>query len=62
MGTERDALADVLRAAGAWLQLAAERLETGDLAAAHNMAKLGLFGCENAPDRIDALHNQEVRA
>ena len=59
--TEAEALADVLRSAGGWLKLAAEKLEAGDLAAAHNMAKLGLFGCEDAPGRIDALH-QEVRA
>ena len=59
--TDREALADLLRSAAGWLKLAAERLEEGDDAAAHNMAKLGLFGCEDAPARIDAL-NTEVRA
>ena len=61
MDTEREAIADVLKSAAGWLRLAAERLEEGDDAAAHNMAKLGLFGCEDAPGRIDAL-NTEVRA
>jgi hypothetical protein len=60
--TEAEALADVLRCAGSWLHLAAERIEAGDLAAAHNMARLGIFGCEDTPDRIDALHEQEVTA
>ena len=61
MDTEREHLADLLKSAAGWLRLAAERLEEGDDAAAHNMAKLGLFGCEDAPGRIDAL-NTEVSA
>ena len=60
--TEAERLANVLRSAASWLNLAAERIETGELADAHNMAKLGLFGCEDAPGRIDALHQQEVSA
>lgn len=55
-------VANTLRNAAAWLNLAAERIEGGDLASAHNMARLGLFGCEDAPGRIDALHEQEARA
>ena len=59
--TEAEAVADVLRSAAGWLKLAAERIEDGDLASARNMAQLGLFGCEDAPGRIDALHeDQEV--
>ena len=61
MDTEREHLADLLKSAAGWLRLAAERLEEGDDAAAHNMARLGLFGCEDAPGRIDAL-NTEVTA
>lgn len=60
--TETEALADVLRSASGWLRLAAERLDSGDLAGAYNMAKLGVFGCEDAPGRIDALTTQEVVA
>ena len=59
---DREHLAGLLRSAAGWLNLAAERLEDGDDAAAFNMAKLGLFGCEDAPGRIDALHQQEVDA
>ena len=62
MDTEREAIADVLKSAAGWLKLAAERLEEGDDAAAHNMARLGLFGCEDAPGRIDALNTTEVSA
>ena len=59
--TDHD-IAETLRTAASWLQLAAERLDAGDLAAAHNMARLGLFGCEDAPARIDTLATQEVGA
>ena len=55
--TEQD-IAETLRTAASWLNLAAERLEAGDLAAAHNMARLGVFGCEDAPARIDALSTE----
>ena len=58
---DREAIADVLRSAAGWLRLAAERLDDGDDAAAHNMARLGLFGAEDVPGRIDAL-TQEVDA
>ena len=61
MDTEREHLTGLLKSAAGWLNLAAERLEQGDDAAAFNMAKLGLFGCEDAPGRIDAL-NTEVSA
>lgn len=60
MGTETD-MAETLRTAASWLNLAAERLDQGDLASAHNMARLGVFGCEDVPARIDAL-TQEVHA
>lgn len=49
---------DMLRAAGAWLKLAAERLAAGDYGQAASMAKLSCFGAEGAAERIAALADQ----
>lgn len=48
-------IAETLRTAAAWLNLAADRLDDGRLEDAANMAKLGLFCSEGAPDRIAGL-------
>ena len=61
MDKEREHLTGLLRSSAAWLRLAAERLEEGDDAAAYNMARLGAFGAEGMPERIDQL-NTEVSA
>ena len=48
--------ARTLRAAAAWLQLAAEALETGDLAKANSYARLGEFCADGAAGRTEALN------
>ena len=46
------AIADLLRNAAAWLELAARKLDEGDLEGAMQMAKLGEFGTEGVSTRI----------
>lgn len=48
-------LAEQLRNAGAWLDLAADRLEEGKLEDARNMTRLGVFLCEPLPHKLAAL-------
>jgi len=48
--------ARTLRAAAAWLHMAAEALKAGDLAKAGSYARLGEFCADGAAGRIDALN------
>ena len=51
--------ARTLRAAAAWLQLAADRLETGQIdERTADYAALGEFGAQGSPERIRALFAQ----
>lgn len=62
MSDTPDTLADLLRSAGAWLYLAADELDRGDLDKAATFATLGRFGGEHTPERIAALTLTEVPA
>ena len=51
---EQERVAEALRSAGAWLKLAAERLDAGDVDQAANMVRLGLYGAQSAAEKLEA--------
>lgn len=51
--------ATTLRAAAAWLELAAEHLKAGDHEQAASMARLGRFGADGTAERIEALQGRQ---
>jgi hypothetical protein len=54
-GTPAEEEAQTLRAAAAWLRLAADAIDEGRLDDADGFAHLGMFGCDGARERIAAL-------